>query len=101
MWSNITLQINNRTYTYQRLTPKDQYQMCCKNGLKLPYWSFAKDTSDYTHLSFDGSSDPVPRGAPLCFKVAEDIGGSHISGLQGPFNIIVNGRLTNNSGGTK
>jgi len=98
---DLTLQVNNRTYSYNQWTEKDFYEMNCKNGYKQLYQSFvsAKTTNNYGNSTgtFDGRTKDIGIGAPLCFT-CNDIGGELRSGLMEQFKLEVRFKSINTTG---
>lgn len=99
--SNLSLQVNNRTYSYNLWTDKDYYEMNCRNGYKQLYQSFvsSKTSTAYgdTFFSFDGRAKDIGTGAPLCFT-CNDIGGELRSGVMEQFKLEVRYQMVNTTG---
>jgi hypothetical protein len=99
--SNLSLQVNNRTFNYSLNTDKDFYEMNTKNGLKSLYQSFvsSKLTDNYgdTTGTFDGRTKDIGIGAPLCFT-CNDIGGELRSGVMEQFKLEVRYTAKNTTG---
>lgn len=94
--TDLRLTINNQTYTLSSLTDQELYDMCCQNGLKIPFESFqtvnTRSVNQVTNTTRRGI------GAPLCFKVDRDFGKSLVPGSNTGFKLQLQYTLTNNLG---
>ena len=92
--SNLVLDINGQNFSLAQYEYPRFYQMCVKNGLKMRYIDFNPDRQ-YSLCSL--KEDSVGAGAPLCFRVSEDLGQALVEGVQKQFQLQVKYTATSTS----
>ena len=89
---DLTLQVNNRTFSFNLWRTFDFYEQNCRNQYKQTFKTF--DSSGKKVGRFDARPSELGVGGPLCFTM-NDIGGELRSGVMEQFKLEVRYTATN------